>query len=97
MLIPELPWKYMEFHVTWEVGNLWHNVDGVICRSRVKEMEEYIVRLKQQVSGEEVKYQVLQKEFTLYKEQQGSKPEVRLQSEINLLTLEKVWHIVFSY
>lgn len=53
-------------------------------------MEEYIVRLKQQVSGEEVKYQVLQKEFTLYKEQQGSKPEVRLQSEINLLTLEKV-------
>jgi centrosomal protein CEP120 len=38
----------------------------------------------------EKKYRALEKEFAVYKEQQNSKPEVRLQSEINLLTLEKV-------
>lgn len=38
----------------------------------------------------EKKYRSLEKDFAVYKEQQNSKPEVRLQSEINLLTLEKV-------
>ncbi|XP_043567704.1 centrosomal protein of 120 kDa isoform X3 [Chiloscyllium plagiosum] len=38
----------------------------------------------------EQKYKLLEKEFHQYKEQQSSKPEIRLQSEINLLTLEKV-------
>ena len=38
----------------------------------------------------EKKYRALEKDFAVYKEQQNSKPEVRLQSEINLLTLEKV-------
>lgn len=32
----------------------------------------------------------MEKEFQQYKEQQSSKPEIQLQSEINLLTLEKV-------
>ena len=36
------------------------------------------------------KYRALEKEFSTFKEQLNSKPEVRLQSEINLLTLEKV-------
>lgn len=37
-----------------------------------------------------MRYRDLENEFSRYKEQQHSKPEVKLQSEINLLTLEKV-------
>lgn len=37
-----------------------------------------------------VKYTGLEREFSHYKQQQHDKPEVKLQSEINLLTLEKV-------
>ncbi|KAL8203469.1 UNVERIFIED_CONTAM: hypothetical protein K2H54_055036 [Gekko kuhli] len=37
----------------------------------------------------ENKYKGLEKEFQQYKDQQSSKPEIRLQSEINILTLEK--------
>ena len=39
----------------------------------------------------ELKYKALQKEFSVFREQQHSRPEVRLQSEVNLLTLEKVF------
>ncbi|MEQ2191616.1 hypothetical protein XENOCAPTIV_000062 [Xenoophorus captivus] len=38
----------------------------------------------------ESRYKQLEKEFQLYREQQNVRPEFRLQSEINLLTLEKV-------
>lgn len=38
----------------------------------------------------ENKHKSLEKEFQQYKEQQSSKPEIRLQSEISILTLEKV-------
>lgn len=41
----------------------------------------------------ENKHKTLEKEFQQYKEQQSSKPEIQLQSEINLLTLEKVYWI----
>ena len=61
-----------------------------ICRTKTKELEDYILRLKNQLGEAEAKYQSLDKEFTHYREQQNTKPEVRLQSEINLLTLEKV-------
>ena len=47
-------------------------------------------RLKLQVTDAETRYQQLSREFAAYREQQNAKPEVRLQSEINLLTLEKV-------
>lgn len=40
----------------------------------------------------EHKHKQLEKEFQLYRDQQSVRPEVRLQSEINLLTLEKVRH-----
>ena len=46
-----------------------------------------------QLTEMEQKYSTLDREFTSYKEQQHTKPEVRLQSEINLLTLEKVTSI----
>ncbi|XP_010177160.1 PREDICTED: centrosomal protein of 120 kDa-like, partial [Mesitornis unicolor] len=38
----------------------------------------------------ENKHKILEKEFQQYKEQQSHQPELQLQSEINLITLEKV-------
>ncbi|KAA8592409.1 hypothetical protein FQN60_017864 [Etheostoma spectabile] len=49
-------------------------------RDKARLMEEERGRLLQQ----------LEKEFQLYREQQNIRPEFRLQSEVNLLTLEKV-------
>jgi centrosomal protein CEP120 len=53
-------------------------------------MEETMVKLKKQLAEAESKVQQQIREFEAYKNQLHSKPEVRLQSEINLLTLEKV-------
>lgn len=43
-----------------------------------------------QIADGESRYKQLEKEFQLFREQQNIRPEFRLQSEINLLTLEKV-------
>lgn len=43
-----------------------------------------------QIADGETRHKQLEKEFQLYREQQSVRPELRLQSEINLLTLEKV-------
>ncbi|KFV49074.1 Centrosomal protein of 120 kDa, partial [Gavia stellata] len=59
-------------------------------RSKIKQLEEDKLRLQQQLYEAENKYKILEKEFQQYKEQQSCKPEIQLQSEINLLTLEKV-------
>ncbi|XP_062460467.1 centrosomal protein of 120 kDa isoform X4 [Pezoporus occidentalis] len=59
-------------------------------RSKIKQLEEDKLRLQQQLNEAENKHKILEKEFQQYKEQQSSKPEIKLQSEINLLTLEKV-------
>ncbi|NWY68362.1 CE120 protein, partial [Erithacus rubecula] len=59
-------------------------------RSKIKQLEEDKLRLHQQLYEAENKYKTLEREFQQYKEQQSSKPEIQLQSEINLLTLEKV-------
>ncbi|KAM4050440.1 centrosomal protein of 120 kDa [Anomaloglossus baeobatrachus] len=59
-------------------------------RLKVRQLEEDKLRLQQQLQEAEQKFKLLDKEFQHYKEQQSSKPEIRLQSEINLLTLEKV-------
>ncbi|XP_014112581.1 PREDICTED: centrosomal protein of 120 kDa isoform X2 [Pseudopodoces humilis] len=59
-------------------------------RSKIKQLEEDKLRLHQQLYEAENKHKTLEKEFQQYKEQQSSKPEIQLQSEINLLTLEKV-------
>ncbi|PKU46428.1 hypothetical protein llap_3277 [Limosa lapponica baueri] len=58
-------------------------------RSKIKQQEEDKLRLQQQLYEAENKHKILEKEFQQYKEQQSSKPEIQLQSEINLLTLEK--------
>ncbi|XP_066037482.1 centrosomal protein of 120 kDa isoform X2 [Chamaea fasciata] len=59
-------------------------------RSKIKQLEEDKHRLDQQLYEAENKHKTLEKEFQQYKEQQSSKAEIQLQSEINLLTLEKV-------
>jgi len=43
-----------------------------------------------QLTEAEKRRSKVEKDFTVYKEELNTKPEVRLQSEINLLTLEKV-------
>nr|XP_022334078.1 centrosomal protein of 120 kDa-like [Crassostrea virginica] len=59
-------------------------------RMKTREVEGIMDRYKNELGEMEKKYRTLEKDFAVYKEQQNSKPEVRLQSEINLLTLEKV-------
>ncbi|CAK6978980.1 centrosomal protein of 120 kDa [Scomber scombrus] len=59
-------------------------------RDKARLMEEERARLLQQISDGESRYKQLEKEFHLYREQQNIRPEFRLQSEVNLLTLEKV-------
>ncbi|KAM6289430.1 centrosomal protein of 120 kDa [Aegotheles albertisi] len=59
-------------------------------RSKIKHLEDDKLRLQQQLFEAENKHKILEKEFQQYKEQQSSKPEIQLQLEINLLTLEKV-------
>ncbi|XP_037365350.1 centrosomal protein of 120 kDa isoform X3 [Talpa occidentalis] len=59
-------------------------------RLKIKQLEEDKHRLQQQLNDAENKYKILEKEFHQFKDQQNNKPEIRLQSEINLLTLEKV-------
>ncbi|XP_015271707.1 PREDICTED: centrosomal protein of 120 kDa [Gekko japonicus] len=58
-------------------------------KSRIRQLEENKIHLQQQIYEAENKYKGLEKEFQQYKDQQSSKPEIRLQSEINILTLEK--------
>ena len=59
-------------------------------RAKTKELEEHVARLKVQLSEQEQRTRHVTQEFTQFKDEQNTKPEVRLQSEINLLTLEKV-------
>ncbi|KAM9694111.1 centrosomal protein of 120 kDa isoform 1-T3 [Trichechus inunguis] len=59
-------------------------------RLKIKQLEEDKHRLQQKLNEAENKYKNLEKEFQHFKDQQSNKPEIRLQSEINLLTLEKV-------
>ncbi|XP_053726637.1 centrosomal protein of 120 kDa isoform X1 [Synchiropus splendidus] len=45
---------------------------------------------REKAANWEARYKQLEKDFQAYKEQQNVRPEVRLQCDINLLTLEKV-------
>ncbi|RMX45248.1 hypothetical protein pdam_00000823 [Pocillopora damicornis] len=58
-------------------------------RMKVKDLEEQKQRLVEQVYEAEKRYQAKENEFMAYKEQQLTKPEVKLESEINLLKMEK--------
>ncbi|XP_060927437.1 centrosomal protein of 120 kDa [Limanda limanda] len=63
---------------------------GALERDKERLVEEERGRLLQQVSDAEARYKQLEKEFHLFREQQYMRPEVGLQSEVNLLKLEKV-------
>ena len=64
------------------------------CRAKTRQLEEYVTRLKAQLAEQEARTRELQQEFAKFKQEQNNKPEVRLQSEINLLTLEKVGDVI---
>jgi len=59
-------------------------------RMKVKDLEQQKQRLVEQLYEAEKRYQTKENEFMAYKEQQLTKPEVKLESEINLLKMEKV-------
>uniref|UniRef100_UPI00358EFD77 centrosomal protein of 120 kDa isoform X2 n=1 Tax=Myxine glutinosa TaxID=7769 RepID=UPI00358EFD77 len=54
------------------------------------QLEEAKVLLQKQLHEAEQRMRTVEKDFQRYREQQNGKPEARLQSDINLLTLEKV-------
>uniref|UniRef100_A0A9L0RYZ1 Centrosomal protein of 120 kDa n=1 Tax=Equus caballus TaxID=9796 RepID=A0A9L0RYZ1_HORSE len=56
----------------------------------LEKREQQLVIAESELNDAENKYKILEKEFHQFKDQQSNKPEIRLQSEINLLTLEKV-------
>uniref|UniRef100_A0A8B9RE54 Centrosomal protein 120 n=1 Tax=Astyanax mexicanus TaxID=7994 RepID=A0A8B9RE54_ASTMX len=58
-------------------------------RSKVRQLEEDLARQQQQLTEAEKKYKLLEKDFQQYRDQQNTQPEIRLQSELNLLRLEK--------
>ena len=53
-------------------------------------LNAFTLLLTSQVYEAEKRYQSKENEFMAYKEQQLTKPEVKLESEINLLKMEKV-------
>ncbi|CAM9405665.1 unnamed protein product [Lampetra fluviatilis] len=59
-------------------------------RLKLAQMEETRGHSLTQLREAEQRHKALEREFQQYREQQNVKPEVRLQSEINLLNLEKV-------
>uniref|UniRef100_A0A9J8CLB5 Centrosomal protein of 120 kDa n=1 Tax=Cyprinus carpio carpio TaxID=630221 RepID=A0A9J8CLB5_CYPCA len=58
--------------------------------SDLEKREKALAHAEMEIQEAENKYKQLEKEFLQYRDQQNVRPEVRLQSEINLLTLEKV-------
>jgi len=58
-------------------------------RMKMKDLEQQKQRLVEQVYEAEKRFQAKENEFMAYKEQQLTKPEVKLESEINLLKMEK--------
>ncbi|XP_039508977.1 centrosomal protein of 120 kDa isoform X2 [Pimephales promelas] len=59
-------------------------------RSKVRQLEDQLTRQRQQTQESERQRQRLEKEFQQFRDQQSVRPEARLQSEISLMTLEKV-------
>ncbi|KAK7145416.1 hypothetical protein R3I93_013214 [Phoxinus phoxinus] len=59
-------------------------------RSKVRQLEDQLTRQRQQLQESENKHKLLEKEFQQFRDQQSVRPEARLQSEISLMTLEKV-------
>ncbi len=63
-------------------------------RSKNQALDDEIIRLKRSVAEWEKRYRDKEQEYFSYKEKQRSAPEVKLQAEINMLTLEKVTNLI---
>lgn len=64
-------------------------------RSKNQALDDEIIRLKRSVSEWEKRCRDKEQEFFSYKEKQRNAPEVKLQSEINMLTLERVKNRIY--
>ena len=60
------------------------------CRSRTREQEEIVAKLKNQLAESETKMQQQAREFETFKKELHTKPEVQLQTEVNFMKLDKV-------
>ena len=61
-----------------------------VSRSRVRDQEEMVAKLKRQLAEAEAKIQQQARDFEAYKSKLHTKPEMQLQADVNVLTLEKV-------
>ena len=68
-----------------------------VYRSRARDQDEAIAKLKRQLTEAEAKIQQQARDFDTYKNQLHTKPEVQLQSDVNLLTIEKVSSISLAH
>lgn len=64
-------------------------------RNKSQALDDEVIRLKRSVAEWEKRYREKEHEFFDYKNKQRNTPEVKLQSEINVLTLERVKIICF--
>ncbi|CAF3542650.1 unnamed protein product [Rotaria sp. Silwood1] len=58
-------------------------------KSKNQALDDDIIRLKRSVAEWEKRYRDKEQEFFSYKDKQRSAPEVKLQAEINMITIEK--------
>ncbi len=66
-------------------------------RSKNQALEDEIIRLKRSVAEWEKRYRDKEQEYFSFKEKQRSTPEVKLQADINMLTLEKVNDFIYYF
>ena len=81
--------KYVDIFHSPRIGeNDWRM--HCLSRSKNQASDDEMIRLKRSLAEWEKRYRDKEQEFFSYKEKQRSAPEVKLQAEINMLTLEKV-------
>lgn len=61
-----------------------------MSRSKNQALDDEIIRLKRSATEWEKRYRDKEQEYFSFKEKQRQTPEVKLQADMNLLTLEKV-------
>lgn len=59
-------------------------------KSRVESLDEELGRMRRQVHEWEKRFSDKEAEFVRYRERENDRPEIRLQSELNMLNLEKL-------
>jgi len=70
---------------------------SIFFRSKNQALEDEIIRLKRSVVEWEKRYRDKEQEYFSFKEKQRSAPEVKLQADINMLTLEKVNDFIYYF